>query len=127
VVHIFAVEELMDFFRRFYNIVRAEIPTGSADGGDRTDKNWEDTYNPTRDAQGKSRDQDPVLAGYYANLELPYGADIESVKKSWKRLMKQYHPDMHSRDASKKKVADELCAELTRAYQELERVLAAQT
>jgi DnaJ-class molecular chaperone len=41
--------------------------------------------------------------------------------------MKQYHPDMHSRDASKKKVADELCAELTRAYQELERVLAAQT
>jgi DnaJ-class molecular chaperone len=39
--------------------------------------------------------------------------------------MKQYHPDMHSTDADKKEVADELCAELTRAYQELTRALSA--
>jgi DnaJ-domain-containing protein 1 len=126
----------MDLLKRLYNIARAEMPANGDMGRDngRNDRGQRGRPEPsaradTSDSSNheKRSNQDPVLAGYYANLELPYGADIVSVKKSWKRLMKQYHPDMHSKDAQKKKVADELCAELTRAYQELERVLTARS
>ena len=59
------------------------------------------------------------LAGYYANLEIPYGSDLHTVRAARKRLMKRYHPDLHGEDAEKRQVAGELTAELTRAYQEL--------
>ena len=67
--------------------------------------------------------QDEILAGYYANLDLHYGADLAAVKVAWKRLMKKYHPDCHAQDPAKREVANELCAELTRAYRELEKCL----
>ena len=38
-------------------------------------------------------------------------------------MMKKYHPDSHAQDPAKRQVANELCAELTRAYRELERAL----
>lgn len=67
--------------------------------------------------------RDPRLAGYYANLELPYGAPLTEVRSAWRRLMKQYHPDLHSRDPAKRQVADELTARLTEAYRQLEAAL----
>ena len=63
------------------------------------------------------------MAGYYANLEVPYGADWETVRKSWRRLLKKYHPDLHGDDPEKRRIANELTAELTRAYRELEKAL----
>ena len=115
----------MDLLKRLYNIARAEMPSRGARVDEDTPDASEDFYTSQRGQRGKSPEQNPVLAAYYANLELPYGADIETVRRSWKRLMKQYHPDMHSTDADKKEVADELCAEFTRAYQELTRALSA--
>ena len=64
-----------------------------------------------------------MLAGYYGNLEIPYGSDLHTVRAAWKRMMKKYHPDLHGEDAQKRQVAGELTAELTRAYQELVTVL----
>lgn len=72
---------------------------------------------------GTAGTADPQLAGYYANLELPYGATLPQVRSAWRRLMKQYHPDLHSRDPDKRKVADELTARLTDAYRQLEAAL----
>jgi DnaJ-domain-containing protein 1 len=115
----------MDLFKRLYNIARAEMPARGASVDEDAFDASQRFYASQRGERDKSSEQDPVLAAYYANLELPYGADIETVRRSWKRLMKQYHPDMHSTDANKKEVADELCAELTRAYQELTRALSA--
>ena len=37
--------------------------------------------------------------------------------------MKRYHPDLHSQDPDKRKVADELTARLTEAYRQLEAEL----
>ncbi len=67
--------------------------------------------------------EDPVLAEYYANLELPYGASLEAVKTAWKRLMKQYHPDRHAQEPAKREVANALCTQLTHAYKEIEKSL----
>lgn len=71
----------------------------------------------------KSAHQDPKLAAYYANLELPYGADLVQVRAAWKRLMRQYHPDRHSQDPEKRKVAEQLTQGLNEAFHALEKHL----
>jgi curved DNA-binding protein CbpA len=38
-------------------------------------------------------------------------------------MLKKYHPDLHGDDPEKRRVANELTAELTRAYRELEKAL----
>ena len=104
----------MDLFTRIFRVVRAH--TSATEPSD-TYEYWrppEPTPVPA---------EDPVLSGYYANLELPYGANLEEVKTAWKRLMKQYHPDRHAQDPAKREVANALCAQLTHAYKELEKSL----
>ena len=63
--------------------------------------------------------QDPELTQYYANLELPYGAGIDAVREARRRLLKQYHPDLHSADPEKKQTATQLAQGLNRAHDEL--------
>jgi DnaJ-domain-containing protein 1 len=53
---------------------------------------------------------------YYADLELPSGASFEDIKKSYKRLMKQYHPDRFINDRTKYDSAVKLAARLNEAY-----------
>ena len=67
--------------------------------------------------------QDPELMRYYANLELPYGADIEAVRGARRRLLRRYHPDLHSADPEKKRTATQLAQGLNRAHDELVRRL----
>ena len=67
--------------------------------------------------------QDPQLAQWYANLEIPYGSDLDTAKKAWRKLMKRYHPDLHGADPEKKAIANELTRKLTEAYRELEKRL----
>lgn len=64
------------------------------------------------------------MATYYANLEIAPGASREQIKAAWKRLMKQYHPDMHSEDPKKRETANELTRRLTEAYRILDKELA---
>ena len=66
---------------------------------------------------------DPVLARYYANLEVPYGGGLDTVRGAWRRLVKEYHPDLHSADEQKKRTATELVQGLNRAYEELTKHL----
>ena len=120
----------MDVFSRLYQIVRARNafdgdPLAEASPADaESESEFEGAkYEYAKQDPAPTEDQDPVLAGYYANLEIPYGSDIGVAKRAWKDMMKQYHPDMHSSDPQKRKIANELCAELTRAYQELEKLL----
>ena len=67
--------------------------------------------------------QDPELARYYANLELPYGADVDAVREARRRLLKRYHPDLHSADPGKKLTATQLAQGLNHAHDELVRRL----
>ena len=71
-------------------------------------------------AQGRGvQTQDPELARCYANLELPYGAGIEAVREARRRLLKRYHPDLHSTDPEKKRTATQLAQGLNGAHDEL--------
>ena len=63
---------------------------------------------------------DKRLRELYAQLEVPYGAPFEDVKKSFRRLMRKYHPDLHAGNPQKQKTATQLTMSLTQAYNELE-------
>ncbi len=78
---------------------------------------------PRRSNKGAGPAPDPVLARYYANLELPYGAGLDTVREAWRQLVKKYHPDLHSADEQKQRTATELVQGLNRAYEELARHL----
>jgi DnaJ-domain-containing protein 1 len=67
--------------------------------------------------------EDAALAKNYANLEVPYGSDLKTVHAAWRQLMKKYHPDLHCRDAEKRRIANELTARLTQAYRDIEEVV----
>ncbi|WMJ72114.1 J domain-containing protein [Cytophagaceae bacterium ABcell3] len=55
-------------------------------------------------------------AGYYSNLELPYGAGFDEIRKNYRRLMKQYHPDKFHNDSGRKAYAEEVSRLLIEAY-----------
>ncbi|SVE62817.1 uncharacterized protein METZ01_LOCUS515671, partial [marine metagenome] len=109
-----------DLLSRLIQLTRAQVGSWSYQppvGDDRDPGPSEDTEPAGGD--GGSTAQDEKLAGYYANLEIPYGSDLQTVRTAWKRMMKKYHPDLHDEDPGKGQVA----AELTRAYQELAKAL----
>ena len=62
---------------------------------------------------------DPMLAGYYANLELPYGADREAVRSARRRLLSRYHPDRFMNEPDKARLANDLVQRLNHAHDEL--------
>ena len=81
---------------------------------------------PTRPSSGplprRSSAEDEVRLAYAA-LEVPVGSNFETVRKSYRSLMRKYHPDHHSESPEKQKTATELAQKLTEAYKLLERRL----
>jgi DnaJ-domain-containing protein 1 len=67
-----------------------------------------------------SSPSDKRLRELYAQLEVPFGASFDEVKKSFRRLMRKYHPDLHLGNPQKHKTATQLTMSLTQAYNELE-------
>lgn len=64
---------------------------------------------------------DDELRRAYAALEVPYGADFATVRRSYRALMRKYHPDRHAGSPEKQKSATELAQKLTLAYKAIER------
>ena len=60
--------------------------------------------------------REKTIRDYYANLEVPYGSDLETVKASYVKLMRRYHPDRHSNNPEMEAMATELSQELSQAY-----------
>lgn len=60
---------------------------------------------------------------WYRTLELAPGATLEEVRKSYRRLLKQYHPDKFHKDPEKYKVATEVTRNITVAYEGLTELL----
>jgi DnaJ-domain-containing protein 1 len=73
---------------------------------------------PRRTAAG-----DDAIRKAYAALEVPAGSDFETVRKSYRRLMRKYHPDLHGGTPEKHRAATDLTQRLTQAYKTLEKHL----
>jgi hypothetical protein len=52
----------------------------------------------------------------YARLEVPFGSDLETVRKAYRQLMRRYHPDRHAQDPERERVATEIAQKLTVSY-----------
>jgi DnaJ-domain-containing protein 1 len=59
---------------------------------------------------------DPQVAEWYRVLDLQPGADLAAIKSAYRKLMRKYHPDLHTGDARKQKAATELSMRVTNAY-----------
>jgi len=59
----------------------------------------------------------------YAALEVRQGADFETVRRSYRNLMRKYHPDHHTGSPEKQKAANDIQLLLTEAYKLLEKKL----
>ncbi len=66
---------------------------------------------------------DARVARLYATLETPVGADFETVRSNFRRLMRKYHPDVNAGTPETLKAATERSALLNAAYNELELLL----
>jgi DnaJ-domain-containing protein 1 len=73
---------------------------------------------PPRTAAG-----DDAIRKAYAALEVPAGSDFETVRKSYRRLMRKYHPDLHASTPDKSRAATDLTQRRTQAYKTLEKHL----
>ncbi len=68
---------------------------------------------------GQSRRPDESLRQDYANLEVPFGADIDVVRSSYKRLMMKYHPDKYARNPEKQKMALEISKKINESFERI--------
>lgn len=123
----------MSIFKRMIDIAKAEINA-------RVDPMTEErrakfrasqeqssqTQNPQDHGAGYSEpepepaaEQDPIRRAYEI-LEVPYGSDLNTVKKAWRNQLRKYHPDKHSSSAEQQDVAKKLSQHLNEAYQTLE-------
>lgn len=130
----------MHVLKRLLNIVQADINAfldkiekrhsshrnnkGSSENGYKWDNFKSDNYKSSgysKTNYSKSQSHDDKLAAYYANLEVPYGSDLNTVKAAWKRLLKKCHPDLYANDPHKKEIATKLASKLNEAYREIEK------
>lgn len=74
----------------------------------------------TDQVQAPKAASDKTLRDYYANLEVEYGADMDTVKAAYRNLMRKYHPDKFAHDENMQQLSTQLSQEITRAYQAIE-------
>jgi hypothetical protein len=67
-------------------------------------------------ADDRSRAEMQSLREDYAILEVPFGAPFEQVRRSYKKMLRRYHPDRHSSDPEKLKLATEITTKINESY-----------
>ncbi len=63
------------------------------------------------------------LRVWYARLEIPNGSELSEVRQAYRKLMRLYHPDVHSHDPESERLATRISQDLTVAYEGLLRHL----
>jgi DnaJ-domain-containing protein 1 len=62
---------------------------------------------------------DESLRKDFANLEVPFGSDIDTVRKSYKALVLRYHPDKFAGDPEKQRVALEITKKINQSFERI--------
>lgn len=107
--------------------VGAKAGRGARRVRDAAEDAWERAYESAKARAGVRGEppSDPAAdrRRWYKTLELQPGADLKTVRRSYRKLLLQYHPDKFANDPAKQKVATEVTRRLTEAYNGLTRYL----
>jgi len=90
---------------------------------DKAEEAWERAFEEAR-ARGESQDyagprgrpSAREVDDWYRVLEVPAGADFDTIRRSYRRLVNKYHPDKYASDPDKYKAATEVTRKITGAY-----------
>ncbi len=85
--------------------------------GARSSSQGSGAYGSGSAGQGRGSSED--LRQDYANLGVQQGASMEQVRKAYKDLLRQYHPDKFAADPEKLKFATELTQRLNVSYKRI--------
>ena len=108
----------MSLFKRIENIIKSNMNHKEEDIN--IDMNsYDDIY--YSDSKTIPNKENQLEKKYYKILELEYGSDFDSIKKSYKKLLKKYHPDLFQNKPEKLKSAQEVTRQINEAYTYFER------
>ena len=108
----------MSLFKRIENIIKSNI-NHKEDEVQIDINSYEDVY--YSDADEIPSEENALEKKYYKILELEYGANFDSIKKAYKKLLKKYHPDLFQSKPEKLKSAQEVTRQINEAYTYFER------
>lgn len=91
-------------------MLRAYLPGFELDG--------DEAPPPRREPE---RETDPELARCYAELGVPYEADFRLVRRAWRRLVREHHPDVQGEDPERQRIGTELVQRVNDAFGEIRR------
>lgn len=74
-------------------------------------------YTPSKATPAQLRQQ------WYRTLELPEGASLAEVRRSYRKMVAKYHPDRFASDPEKYAAATEVARKITEAYDGLREYL----
>ena len=108
----------MSLFKRIENIIKSNMNHKEEDIN--IDMNsYDDIY--YSDSKTIPNKENQLEKKYYKIIELEYGSDFNSIKKSYKKLLKKYHPDLFQNKPEKLKSAQEVTRQINEAYTYFER------
>ena len=106
----------MSLFRRIKNIIKSNISDIDEPEID-LDNYKEVYYSDSKDIPKTNVKEEE----YYKILELENGAGFDEIKKSYRRLLKKYHPDLFQNDSKKLEIAKKVTTQINEAYTYFER------
>lgn len=106
---------------QFSNLLRDEDKEAARRFGKKV---WEEAKKAARETHGAYQEgvtgKNPLREAYKA-LEVPYGSDWATIKASYRKLIRLYHPDKHADDAKKQASATKVMQKLNEAYELLKK------
>lgn len=116
----------MEMLKRLDRLIRSYSNNVATDISSEYRAAWEELDRYIRLSEGETGGISPgervpdVLGVDFNNLEVPVGSSLDLVRRSYRRLLAQYHPDLHARDPGKERAAAELTRHLTASYQRIQ-------
>jgi DnaJ-domain-containing protein 1 len=87
---------------------------------DKAEEAWERAFEEAR-ARGhhggsRAPSSQRDIDDWHRTLEVPVGADFDTIRRSYRRLVTKYHPDKYAGDPEKYAAATEVTRKITGAY-----------
>lgn len=121
------------FFDKLGDLLRSIIREDPEDNINQRDPDlkaaWEEIDEFLKTGHNRQRSRPvkdiPVPEVYkqdFINLEVPPTASLEEVRRSYKKLLRKYHPDRHADNPQKQQMATRITQKLNVSYQRIVRL-----